>query len=113
MSTATLSPASAGSCRTPPPTAPSGPKRRNVGLLALIALIVVAIAIAAAFAWRLAGGQLYVMGTPSMCPSVCVGSLIGDRVLTGPLHVGELIISTRPAAKSCTPTKYLRSFRTG
>ena len=56
MSTATLSPVSLISSSTPPPPRPAG-KRRNVGRLALIALVVVAVAIAAAFAWRLAGGS--------------------------------------------------------
>ena len=113
MSTATLSPVSADQQQHTSATAPSGPKRRNVGRLALIALVVVAIAIAAAFAWRLAGGQLYVMGTPSMCPSVCVGSLIGDRALTGPLHVGELITFHPPGSKELYTHKISEIFSNG
>ena len=41
--------------------------------------------------WNLSGGRLLVMETPSMCPVVCVGSLVADRPLVGRLHVGELI----------------------
>jgi hypothetical protein len=82
------------------PQAPATPRRqKNIGWLALSALVVVVIGIVAAFAWQLAGGRLYVMGTPSMCPSVCVGSLIGDRALSGPLHTGELITFHPPGSK--------------
>jgi len=38
------------------------------------------------------GNSLYFTATPSMCPSLCVGSLVVDEPLgTAPLHVGELI----------------------
>ena len=70
MSTTALSPVALEQYTRPP--SPGAQKRRNIGWLALIAVAVVAAGIVCAFAWRLAGGQLYVMGTPSMCPSVCV-----------------------------------------
>jgi hypothetical protein len=41
--------------------------------------------------WRLAGGKMLMMQTPSMCPRICVGALVADRPLTGPLHTGEII----------------------
>ncbi len=96
MSTATLSPA-VGEQR-PIKVRPEKQKQKGRGVLALLALVVVVVAIGAAFAWRLAGGHLYVMGTPSMCPSVCVGSLIGDQPLQGPLHTGEMITFHPPGS---------------
>jgi hypothetical protein len=54
-------------------------------------LCVLVLVLAAAGAWELSGGRLLVMETPSMCPEVCVGSLVADRPLQGPLRVGELI----------------------
>ena len=98
----------------PPATAPATPRRqKNIGWLALSALVVVVIGIVAAFAWQLAGGRLYVMGTPSMCPSVCVGSLIGDRALSGPLHTGELITFHPPGSKELYTHKISAIFSNG
>jgi hypothetical protein len=31
------------------------------------------------------------MGTASMCPSICVGALVADQPVHGPVHVGELV----------------------
>jgi hypothetical protein len=45
--------------------------------------------------WRLTGGSDYVVSTPSMCPKLCVGSLVLDRPLHGVVQVGQLI-SFRP-----------------
>jgi len=73
-------------------------RRGRKGVLALGALVVVVIAVAAAFAWDLAGGRLFVMGTPSMCPSVCVGSLVADQPLRGAPHTGELITFHPPGS---------------
>ena len=38
------------------------------------------------------------MATPSMCPAVCVGSLVADQPLNGPLHTGELITFHPPGS---------------
>ncbi len=111
MSTTTLSPVTLE--QYTPPTSPGAQKRRNIGWLALIALVVVAAAIVCAFAWRLAGGQLYVMGTPSMCPSVCVGSLIGDKALSGALHVGQLVTFHPPGSQELYTHEISRIFSNG
>lgn len=77
-----------------------GSHRRPVdGLLSLVALGVVVLAVAAVLGWNLLGGRLLVMKTPSMCPAVCVGSLVADRPLQGTVHVGELI-TFRPTKTS-------------
>jgi hypothetical protein len=98
----------------PAPEAPALPRRqRNIGWLALSALVVVVTGIVAAFGWQLSGGHLYVMGTPSMCPSVCVGSLIGDRALSGPLHTGELITFHPPGSTELYTHKISAIFANG
>jgi signal peptidase I len=45
-----------------------------------------------------------VMETPSMCPTVCVGSLVADRPLHGSVHVGEMITFHPPSSRSETYT---------
>lgn len=82
-------------------TPPSG---RKGGTLALVALVVVAIAVLFVLGWNLAGGSLQVMETPSMCPNVCVGSLVAGAPLSGPLHVGELVTFHPPGSHGETYT---------
>jgi len=54
-------------------------------------------------AWDLSGGRLVTMTTPSMCPTVCVGSLVAARPLEGPLHPGELV-AFHPPGQDATYT---------
>ena len=61
------------------------------GLPLLIALGAVVMAVAAVAGWNLSGGRLLVMQTPSMCPEICVGSLVADRPLLGAVYPGELV----------------------
>jgi signal peptidase I len=52
-----------------------------------------------ALVWQLLGGKLYTMTTPSMCPNVCVGSLIADKPLGNTsLHKGMLITFMPPGS---------------
>ena len=53
------------------------------GILALVVLGAVSLAVAAVLGWNLSGGRFLIMETPSMCPNVCVGSLVADRPLEG------------------------------
>ncbi len=66
-------------------------RRYAIGILPLLAVVAMLLAGAAMGGWLLSGGSLLVMETPSMCPAVCVGSLVVDRPLTGAIHVGELV----------------------
>jgi hypothetical protein len=73
-------------------------------LLSLFATASVLLAVAGVVGWDLSGGRLLVMETPSMCPVVCVGSLVADRPLAGPVHVGELITFHPPGSAAETYT---------
>jgi hypothetical protein len=73
-------------------------------LLSLVATASVVLAVAGVVGWDLSGGRLLVMETPSMCPIVCVGSLVADRPLEGPVHVGELITFHPPGSAAETYT---------
>ena len=68
-----------------------GRRRPAHSLLPLAALGAVVLSVVAIAGWNLSGGRLLVMETESMCPNVCVGALVADRPLQGPVHVGELI----------------------
>jgi signal peptidase I len=48
------------------------------------------------FGWDLSGGRLMTTTTPSMCPAVCVGSLVAVRPLEGRVHPGELVAFRPP-----------------
>jgi hypothetical protein len=55
----------------------------------------VAGAVLSACAWRLSGGREYTIVTASMCPDLCVGTLVLDRPLVGPARPG-MIVTFRP-----------------
>jgi hypothetical protein len=74
------------------------------GALHIVVAGLVLAAGAAALIWNLSGGHLLFMQTPSMCPTVCVGSLIADRPLSGALHVGEVITFHPPGSNVETYT---------
>jgi len=74
------------------------------GALSLIALTAVLLAVGAVAAWDLTGGKLLVMETASMCPKVCVGAMLAERPVRGPLHVGELITFHPPSTLKETYT---------
>jgi signal peptidase I len=58
-----------------------------------VAVVVSALAIAG---WDLSGGRLLTMSTASMCPTVCVGSLVAVEPQSGPVHPGELVTFRPP-----------------
>jgi hypothetical protein len=87
------------------PDAIKGWRRRSAGgALSLLAIAAVVLAVAGVLGWDITGGKLVVMETPSMCPTVCVGSLVADRPLVGPVHVGELITFNPPNTRAETYT---------
>jgi hypothetical protein len=73
-------------------------------MLSLSVLGLVALAAVAVLGWNLSGGRLYAMETPSMCPVVCVGALVADQPLQGPVHVGELVTFHPPDTPNETYT---------
>src|ERR1700722_8135283 len=78
-------------------------KGPRVGALNAVLGVSVSVSALAVFGWYLSGGRLMVMTTPSMCPTVCVGSLVAIQPLEGALHPGELV-SFRPPGQSSTFT---------
>jgi hypothetical protein len=88
-------------------------RQRKDGVLAMIALVIVILAVGAAFAWRFTGGRLLIMETPSMCPAVCVGSLVADQPLRGALHPGELISFHPPGSTQIYTHKISALFANG
>ena len=80
--------------------APSEAPSRPV-LIALVGVLVT-LGILASIGWRFTGGSLYTIATPSMCPDLCVGTLVLDQPLHGPVHVGQ-VVTFRPPG---TPTVY-------
>jgi len=89
---------------TPKETTGAPRHRRTDGFTHLVALGAVVLAVTAMLGWDLSGGRLLVMATPSMCPAVCVGSLVADRPLQGPVHVGEVVTFHPPDTQSETYT---------
>ncbi len=78
-------------------------KGPRIGALTALLCASVALSALAVFGWDLMGGRLMVMTTPSMCPTVCVGSLVAVQPLHGPVHPGELV-TFRPPGQSATFT---------
>lgn len=74
------------------------------GIAQCAAVVLVASAGAAVLGWGISGGRLLVMDSPSMCPQVCVGSLVADRQLAGPIRVGELVTFHPPGSSTETFT---------
>jgi signal peptidase I len=78
-------------------------KGPRIGALTALLCAAVAVSALAVFGWYLSGGRLMAMTTPSMCPTVCVGSLVAVQPLEGAVHPGELV-SFRPPGQSAVFT---------
>jgi len=63
----------------------------------------IAVAVLGSIGWRLAGDSMYTIATPSMCPDLCVGTLVFDRPAVGPVEVGE-VVTFRPPGTSVVYT---------
>ncbi|MGH9006785.1 MAG: S26 family signal peptidase [Acidimicrobiales bacterium] len=61
--------------------------------------VLVALCVLGSVGWQLAGGSMFSIATPSMCPDLCVGTLVFDQPLHGPPHVGD-VITFRPPGTS-------------
>ncbi len=81
---------------------PMASPSRSTGLDRAVHALVLAVAacVVASLSWTLSGGSLYTMSTPSMCPAVCVGALVADRPLAGPVRPGELITFLPPGSRT-------------
>ena len=97
-------PALTGGLRIPAPLSTPPPRRRAPAAPATdgprpILLILVSVGLAGAIlgslAWRLSGGGEYTIATASMCPDLCVGTLVLDRPLVGPARPG-MVVTFRP-----------------
>jgi signal peptidase I len=62
--------------------------------MALCAAVIVSVLATAG--WMVSGGRLLDVTTPSMCPTVCVGSLVAVHPYSGPLAAGELVTFVPP-----------------
>jgi signal peptidase len=78
-------------------------KGPRIGALTATLAVAVLVSALGVFGWELSGGRLMTMTTPSMCPTVCVGSLVAIRPQTGPVHPGELV-AFHPPGQSATFT---------
>ena len=78
--------------RRPEPLAPR-PAQPMIWSLR-VAIVVIAFSVVASLGWRFSGGSSYIISTPSMCPSLCVGSLVLDQPAGTHFHVGEVISFT-------------------
>jgi hypothetical protein len=61
-----------------------------------IAIIVIVVSILASAGWRLTGGSEYVITSPSMCPTICVGALVLDQTAGQHFHAGEVVSFVPP-----------------
>jgi signal peptidase I len=61
-----------------------------------IVIIVIVVSILASACWRLSGGSEYVITSPSMCPTICVGSLVLDETAGQHVHAGEVVSFVPP-----------------
>jgi signal peptidase I len=78
-------------------------KGPRLGALSALLGVSVALSALAVFGWYVSGGRLLAMTTPSMCPTVCVGSLVAVQPQHGAVHPGELV-TFRPPGQSATFT---------
>jgi hypothetical protein len=78
-----------------PPRAAEGPQVLTHSIVLTIVGVLVALSVIGSVGWRLAGGSMFSIATPSMCPDLCVGTLVFDQPLHGPPHVGE-VVTFRP-----------------
>ena len=82
---------------------PTGPVRKH-SVVALAMLTLVILMCLVVVGWRMMGGRMVVMETPSMCPRICVGSLVADMPMTGPPHLHQIVTFYPPGSLTSTYT---------
>jgi signal peptidase I len=70
------------------------PRERRPLLLGVIGAVLAG-AVLASLVWRLSGGGAFTIATASMCPDMCVGTLVLDRPLVGRAKPG-MVVTFRP-----------------
>lgn len=67
-----------------------------------ILFAVITVSVLVSVAWLASGGSMYTIESASMCPEVCVGSLVFDRPLpvNAHVHVGETVTFKPPGTTS-------------
>jgi signal peptidase I len=71
------------------------PERPPRPILMAIVGVLVTVFVLGSVGWRFTGGSLFTIATPSMCPDLCVGTLVLDQPVHGPVQVGE-VVTFRP-----------------
>jgi signal peptidase I len=71
------------------------PERPPRPILIAIVAVLVTVFVLGSVGWRFTGGSLFTIATPSMCPDLCVGTLVLDQPVHGPVRVGE-VVTFRP-----------------
>lgn len=98
----------------PAPSRPSPALRGTAGarpILLTIVGVLLSGAVLASFAWRLSGGGEYTIATASMCPDLCVGTLVLDRPLVGQVQPG-MVVTFRPPGVATLYTHRVVKVRT-
>jgi signal peptidase I len=78
-----------------------------------ISILVIVVAIVAFAGWRLFFGSDYVVSSPSMCPTICVGALVLDEPAGTHLSVGEVISFVPPGLTSVYTHRIVHVFANG
>jgi signal peptidase I len=78
-----------------------------------LAIVIITLSILASAGWRLSGGSEYIIGSPSMCPTICVGALVLDQPAGTHLHVGEVISFVPPGLSTVYTHRIIYVFANG
>lgn len=78
-----------------PRAVPTMLERSPRPILIAIVGVLVTVFVLGSVGWRFTGGSLFTIATPSMCPDLCVGTLVLDQPVHGPIQVGE-VVTFRP-----------------
>ncbi len=95
-----------------PRAVPMASERPPRPILIAIVGVLVALGVVASVGWRFTGGSLFTIATPSMCPDLCVGTLVLDQPVHGPVHVGE-VVTFRPPGTTTVYTHRVVEVRAG
>ena len=80
-----------------------------------IIFTIITLSVLVSVGWRASGGTLYTITSPSMCPEVCVGSLVLDRPLPPGqgVHIGETVTFLPSGFSSVYTHRVVKVFSNG